>query len=95
MKKYDNVAQQFCKFFNSDLLQQIVDNKVDNSQLDRLLTKKVSREEFDKFLQVTDLLDKKIKQISTMQVEIAKTLIPTTAASIYTPQETAQAKIAR
>lgn len=46
MKKYEQVAHEFNKFFNQETLSQLLDTKIDQSQLLQETNTKVSKEAF-------------------------------------------------
>lgn len=58
------------------MLSNILEAKVDVCQMEKMNSQKISRKEFEHFVGVQELLDRKLKLISLIQVEISKSMIP-------------------
>lgn len=95
MKKYEQVTQDFAKFFNHEFLSSILEAKVDVTQMEKISQQKISRKEFESFVNVQELLDRKLNHISMIQVELTKSMIPlsTNTISQYNSMENANARL--
>jgi Lhr-like helicase len=52
MKRYEHVVHEFQKFFDQDALSKILETKIDNQQLLKETNTKVSKKDFQQFLDV-------------------------------------------
>ena len=76
MHKYDHTVLQFEKFLSNRELQEILENKADLNFVAKIASTKCSIDQFEKGQQKIKLLNSKIKHLSVMQTEIARTLVP-------------------
>ena len=72
MDKYEKVARQFQKFFHSEEISVLMDQKADKS----MLTMKANMDEITYTHSLIEGLNERIKHISMIQTEFAKTLEP-------------------
>lgn len=87
----------FGKFFNQEELQAEFRKKADNSKLDLLLAGKSNVSEMQDCHHIIAQLYTRLRQVSLLLKEVAKTMIPAqrTSTSIQGNVETAQAKVAK
>jgi len=84
MEKYDKIATSFQKFFNHEELSKVIDSKLDKRDLEKKLTDLTPLADHTSALILIDSLYKRLRQISLMQVEITRSLVPSkTSSSTY------------
>lgn len=87
LEKYDLVARGFQKFFSEDQLSDVIDRKVDMDTLvavkDTLSTKK----EMNYVASLINAVNIRLKHMSILQQEIAKSYVPNKASSSFRAQE--------
>jgi len=84
MEKYDKIATSFQKFFNHEELSKVIDSKLDKRDLEKRLTELTPVTEHESVLNLIDSLYKRLRQVSLMQVEISRSLVPSkTSSSTY------------
>jgi hypothetical protein len=76
MKHYDHVAAQFSKFFHEDDLATQFKRKVDINLFNKMTDIKASREELNQTLHIIDTLYERLRNLSLLQVEMARSLVP-------------------
>ena len=95
LEKYEQVANNFKKFFNEDELMRIVKNKVDYETLEKMTHNKASRKEFDASVEITTNLFNRLKHLSMLVVEVARVMVPGKSSSSLKATETINTKIQR
>eukprot|EP00347_Sterkiella_histriomuscorum_P007153 403350064 len=76
MQNYERVLNAFQKFFDQEELQKILDNKANLDMIQNLNDAKASKLQVLQINQMIEQLLERIKQLSILQVETARTLIP-------------------
>jgi hypothetical protein len=66
MLEYEKVAKMFERFMNKDVLQGVLDSKVDILQFNKVAGEKVGQVAFARVLNSVKLLDRKLTQLSLM-----------------------------
>ena len=74
--RYESVAKEFKKFFSSDELSETLRQKADLKMLDDMNIIKANKKDFDRAKRLIDNLNERVKHISTLQSEIARSLNP-------------------
>ena len=92
MKRYEKVSQQFERFFNADELESVINSKADTKRVERLISKKATHEDVQNCLKTIQNLFERIYQMSILQLETSRSLVPTKSSSSTINIETAQAK---
>lgn len=76
MKDYNRVMHAFKKFFNQDELEKILDTKVDQTKMLKVVQTKASKTELDSTIDLMKQLFDRMRTMSIMQVELSRTLLP-------------------
>ena len=76
MKKYEKVTHAFAKFFNEYELDKIIEEKVDNRTMLRIAQTKASRTELDNTIQIIESMYARLRSLSILTVEMARSLVP-------------------
>lgn len=76
MKDYSRVMHAFKKFFNQDELEKILDTKVDQTKMLKVVQTKASKTELDLTIDLMKQLFDRMRTMSIMQVELSRTLLP-------------------
>jgi hypothetical protein len=86
------VSRSFQRFFNADALEKIINSKADTKRVERLLGEKATHGDIQNCLKVVKNLFDRIYQMSVLQVETSRSLVPTKSSSSSINIETTQAK---
>lgn len=84
---YDRVAESFQRFFGQDELQQVLDRKADLELVQRLQDTKATKQEITYQSSLIDALNVRLKHMSILISEIAKSAIPSRASSSFKATE--------
>ena len=69
----------FKKFFNQEELEKILDTKVDQTKMLKVVQTKASKAELDSTIDLMKQLFGRMRTMSVMQVELSRTLLPQVA----------------
>ena len=76
MMGYDKVTQAFSKYFHSDQIDELVQAKADVNYVEKQLGTKASNLDLERCIMTLGQLHARLKQLSIVQVEVAKSLVP-------------------
>ena len=76
MVKYDKVTKSFSRFFDSDILQAVLDSKVDVKEFKKVSESKVSNEKMEVNMQKVEKLHEQLTNVAMMLVETSKSMLP-------------------
>ena len=95
LQQYERVAQGFSKFFSQDELFRVLDNVVDQKALLKVSQTKASKKEFKQAMSIIESLYQRLRQLSIMQVETSRVLVPGKTSSSMKAAEAINSKLAR
>ena len=95
MVNYEKVLLQFSKFFDQEELQKILDRKADIILLQSVQEAKANKTDLEECLHLIDNVHERLKHLSIVQVEIARSMIPQKTTSTYNKEEAINHKITR
>ena len=95
--KYEKVYKASSTYFTSESLTKLVDSKIDIHQLRTYMKSQATKQDLDLHLQMLKDQARRLEQLSLMQVETARSLLPEqlSLSLSKTTQETRQSKITR
>ena len=74
--KYEKVYKAFSTYFTSESLTKLVDSKIDIHQLRTYMKSQATKQDLDLHLQMLKDQARRLEQLSLMQVETARSLLP-------------------
>jgi hypothetical protein len=76
MSNYERVLNQFSKFFDQEELAKVIDRKADVSLVQNVQDIKANKIDVEGCLKLVETVHERIKHMSILQVEIARSLVP-------------------
>jgi hypothetical protein len=95
MVKYDRVLKSFSKFFDSDEILHIIENKVDVDTVQTLNEIKANKVDVEGLVVLIESLHKRLKHICIVQVEVARSMVPVKQSNNFKENESLNSKIQR
>jgi len=89
---YEKVSHQFQRFFHAEELEKVINSKADFKRVEKLLSDKATHLDVQNCLRVVQDLFERIHQMSVLQVETSRSLLPSKSSSSASNIETTQAK---
>lgn len=95
MISYERVLSMFQKFFDHEELQKLFDKKADVTSVQSVKDIKANKIDVEGCLNLIESVHERMKHISILQVEMARSLIPQKTSSTYNADEALNHKISR
>lgn len=76
MSNYERVLNQFSKFFDQEELAKIIERKADVSLVQNVQDIKANKSDVEGCLKLVETVHERIKHMSILQVEMARSLVP-------------------
>jgi hypothetical protein len=89
LHQFEKVREQFAKFFNTEELTKIISKKADIKQVEEVSKRMVSMVEIEKQNNISESLYQRLRQVSSLLVEVSSALVPTKSSTSTHNAETA------
>lgn len=76
MQKYERVANSFQQYFQEGTITNILNAKIEQRELDLVANSKIDRTELDPFCDKLESLERKLRQMAVLQVELSRQIVP-------------------
>lgn len=95
LQKYENVTKNFQRFFNVDNMFLQFDSKAEMRDVERLVAKHATKEDLRRLDQVVEAVYHRLKHLSVLQSELAKSVLPLKPSGSFNATEQANTKLQR